>query len=183
MRIAPPVLAIAISIAMVGCYRPELDRCKVTCTDFCPGAQACLADGYCHADDDTQLCAADNDAMPPSLAIRALSAGYAHACAIDGASHLLCWGDNRALQIGVGSAVRREPHPTQINGPGGGTGWTAVAAGADHTCAIQAGNLICWGDDTMGQSGGLDSTVVETPTIADGSGTGWLAVSAGGRYT
>lgn len=186
MRIAPTRLALAttMALAIAGCYRPELARCKVTCTDFCPGAQACLADGYCHADDDPQLCAATaSDAMQPSLAIQALSAGFLHACAIDAATHLQCWGDNRALQIGVGSAVRREQHPTQINGPGGGTGWTAVAAGDGHTCAIQAGNLVCWGDDTMGQSGGLDRTVVETPTIADGSGTGWIAVAAGSRYT
>jgi alpha-tubulin suppressor-like RCC1 family protein len=62
--------------------------------------------------------------------------------------HLYCWGDNRRGQGGNGDAQRASiTHPTQI----GSTMWQSLAAGANHTCAVDLGSqLWCWGADDDG---------------------------------
>ncbi|MEE8371257.1 MAG: protein kinase [Sphingomonadales bacterium] len=49
---------------------------------------------------------------------------------------------------------------------------TAVAAGFRHTCALQAGGVLCWGDNVFGQS--------DVPALAR---TGVTAIAAGGHHT
>jgi alpha-tubulin suppressor-like RCC1 family protein len=54
--------------------------------------------------------------------------------------------------------------PTRI---GSDSDWTAIAAGADHTCGVRAGTLYCWGESNHGQVGdGVThmDTYVLTPT-------------------
>ena len=167
------------AFAGAGCYRPDLERCAITCTDFCPADQTCGGDGYCHADGDTEACGV----APP--AVGALAAGDHHACAIDADGHLRCWGDNREGQVGVGFATRRVLLGTQVDGPGGPGGWSWIDGGSDHTCGIKNAQLLCWGDDFGGQAGGPDSTRVEVPAtpVDPTTGTGWIAVAAGGRFS
>lgn len=66
-----------------------------------------------------------------------LVAGANHTCARSGAQ-IACWGDGRAGQVGApGSALA----PTIVPGS-----WTAVFAGADGTCALDAtAGVTCWG--------------------------------------
>lgn len=54
-----------------------------------------------------------------------------------------------------------------------------LAAGVWHTCAIAAGALKCWGDNSAGQLG--DATIAErhVPTVVTGMATGVTAVAAG----
>ena len=71
-----------------------------------------------------------------NLAVRTVSAGYAHACAVRLDGSLICWGLNNYGQA--------SPPP--------GT-FQQVSAGANHTCALSTdGTVACWGDDTYGQS-------------------------------
>ena len=174
------VLATAMVLTSAGCYRPELERCAVACTDFCPADQTCAADGYCHAPGDTERCGAAQST------IHALTAGDHHACAIDKDDHLLCWGANDDAQVGVGTGSRRELIPTRIEGAADAT-WSTVDAGRVHTCGTQRGihgdTLLCWGNDDSGQSGGAGAADIETPTSPQGSGEGWIAVAAGGRFS
>ena len=168
---------VVLAIAAVGCYRPDLAPCSVTCTDVCPGEQTCGDDGYCHAEGDTTSCTS------AQVAIRALTAGVHHACAIDDTGRLLCWGNNRNGQVGLDLVVERALIATAIDGPDGPLGWTAVDAGDYHTCGVQNGKLACWGYDSSGQSGGTDNSGVITPQIPMDSGTGWLTVSTGSLFS
>lgn len=89
-------------------------------------------------------------------AVAQISAGLDgnHACSVDSAGVLRCWGDNLYGQLGTDSQQTRNV-PTQI-----AEGFAEVAAGAEHTCAIsQLGGLWCWGRNVYGQlglSGGQD---------------------------
>jgi alpha-tubulin suppressor-like RCC1 family protein len=79
-----------------------------------------------------------------------LSAGYAHACMIDDAGHVDCWGWNGGGQLGVdgsGSrvAVRVAALPPNI---------ASIAGGTTHTCALTADAVVvCWGGNSLGELG------------------------------
>lgn len=85
-----------------------------------------------------------------------LAAGNNHACAIDNSGKLRCWGDNSNGQLGVESTARVEV-PTEV---GGVAGWTAISAGAQHTCGIREGIAFCWGGNDMGEVGGPSPVVI-----------------------
>ena len=82
--------------------------------------------------------------------VLAVSAGFGHSCAIQGASSsatsgtVFCWGEGGSLGNGtvLGSNV-----PVQVSAGNGfqNTAVTAIAAGGSQTCAIEAGMLWCWG--------------------------------------
>lgn len=104
------------------------------------------------------------DAPPRSISVpdSKLAAGSNHACAIDAASNLWCWGDNLEGQLGPSAPLRNgtpiDPQPTLTGA------WTAVAAGSRHTCGIHAGQIVCWGRNDQNQSGGNNpANTVELP--------------------
>ena len=74
------------------------------------------------------------------------------ACAIDTGGGLHCW----SYRTGYWSPLTLPGFGTE-NGPGliaGEVGWSAVAVGNDHACAIDAaGGLWCWGSNMYGQLG------------------------------
>jgi alpha-tubulin suppressor-like RCC1 family protein len=83
---------------------------------------------------------------------RALAAGYYHTCGIQSDGSLWCWGLNDNGQLGDGSLESRDT-PTQVGDPNDHT-WTAVAAGAAHSCATRSdGTMWCWGSNLYGQLG------------------------------
>jgi alpha-tubulin suppressor-like RCC1 family protein len=75
-----------------------------------------------------------------------------HACAVDRASSLFCWGRNAEGQLGLGDDVLRDV-PTLVE-----SGVVAVAVGRFTTCAVtSAGNLACVGKNDVGQLGTGDT--------------------------
>src|SRR5262249_12144547 len=64
-------------------------------------------------------------------------------------------------------------------------GVVALAAGADHTCALRAdGSIYCWGGNTTGQSGtAAGTTPVTTPAQVNGLGGPAIAITAGAMHT
>jgi len=61
---------------------------------------------------------------------------------------------------------------------------TAVAAGADHTCAIAGGGLKCWGKNDQGQLGRTGAvTSVPTPVDVEGLTSAVSVVGAGRVHT
>jgi alpha-tubulin suppressor-like RCC1 family protein len=134
----------------------------------------------------------------------AITAGYAHTCALLSGGTLECWGDNAYGELGTGSCTG----PQQCDNPDGAyacsttpvavpglSGVTAVAAGDDgtHTCALLSGGVECWGFDQLGELGNgtttgpqtctwgsFDYTTFTSPVAVSGL-TGATSVAAGGE--
>jgi alpha-tubulin suppressor-like RCC1 family protein len=77
--------------------------------------------------------------------------GGAHTCAIVGTGHMVeCWGASYLGQVGDGGYDNHST-PAAIAGI---AGVTDLAAGGEHTCAlVDAGGVMCWGDDRDGELG------------------------------
>jgi len=117
----------------------------------------------------------------------AVAAGRFHSLAIDAGGNLWGWGSNRYGQLGngnmgyyqIGDLTYEEPIPIQIKA---GTKWTAIAAGSDHSLAIDAdGNLWVWGHNYYGQLGNGNSGegAHELVPVQIRAGTKWSAIAAG----
>lgn len=62
--------------------------------------------------------------------------------------------------------------------------WTAVSAGASHTCGIKTDTTLwCWGGNDRGQLGVGDHADRYRPTQVADFPSGWTAVSAGNAFT
>lgn len=101
-----------------------------------------------------------------------VSIGASTTCAFTTGGALWCWGRNLAGQVGNGAAGPAVGAPVPI-----GVGWTAVATGLRHTCALGSGALTCWGDNTDGELGVPDPD----PPLAHVAGPAgsWTAFTAG----
>jgi len=85
----------------------------------------------------------------PLSNIELIAARDGHACAIDAAGVLRCWGENSAQQLGNGdTADQSTPVMTR-------TGVAQVAVGLLHTCVVlgATGAVECVGSDALGQRG------------------------------
>ena len=106
----------------------------------------------------------------------AISAGEYHTCALDPAGKAWCWGNNEAGQLGNGHIASDseipQSTPTRVAGD---QSFVAIAAGAEHTCAVDtAGHAWCWGRN--GQLGGTQLTATPhglhpTPVRVQGTQT------------
>lgn len=81
----------------------------------------------------------------------ALAAGAAHTCAIVAAGEVTCWGGGQSGQLGRGEAGSALTGGPRVPLPAAAT---ALAAGADFSCALLAdGRVVCWGGGARGQLG------------------------------
>jgi len=81
-----------------------------------------------------------------------VAAGRSHSCALTAGQDVLCWGANGSGQLGVPVAsVPRSSRPVKVDLGGKAT---AIATGANHSCAILTdGKIKCWGNNERGQLG------------------------------
>jgi alpha-tubulin suppressor-like RCC1 family protein len=108
----------------------------------------------------------------------AVAVGGLTACGVRG-SNLYCWGNNETAQVGdPGSPATSICTPTRIGAAGG---WTRVAVGMWHGCAIRAGELYCWGGNPQGQAGAAE-LVLDRPTRV-GAAADWTDLAAGAEVT
>lgn len=108
-------------------------------------------------------------------------AGVDHACGLNNAGDVYCWGKNDYGQLGNGAVSAGITHyPQRINL----TGVTKLALGAYHTCALTTDNkLICWGLNSNGQIGNGTNTNVLSPNPATPVLTSITDVTAGIGHT
>lgn len=107
----------------------------------------------------------------------AVAAGDGFSCAVTAAGSVSCWGRNDYGQLGDGT-TGASAVPVGVAGLTGGA--VAVAAGADHACAILAGGALrCWGRNDAGQLGIGSLVDSATPVDVPGLAAGVSAVSLG----
>jgi alpha-tubulin suppressor-like RCC1 family protein len=108
-----------------------------------------------------------SDLAAPAISV---VTGGADTCALLSGGTVECWGtsvqgglgiapDAGTLQCDFGSQC--STIPVAVSGL---TGVTSLAAGQDHTCALQAnGSVWCWGNNTTGQVGNGTTATAPTP--------------------
>ena len=106
-----------------------------------------------------------------------ISASGDNTCGLTSAGTIYCWGANRSGQTGQ-AATDSIPTPAPI----AGAGYTYVAVGRDHACALTPGGASCWGSNAFGQLGsGLPAGGFSpTPSAVSGTRT-FTSLSSGTR--
>jgi alpha-tubulin suppressor-like RCC1 family protein len=114
------------------------------------------------------------------LVIARMTAGDFHACALTARGVPWCWGTNFTGVLGIGQATGPEPLPLQV---GGGHHFTAISAGGEHTCALDADGMAwCWGQGGQGRLGTADGTNHFLPAAVQ-TDQRFVAVTAGFAHT
>ncbi len=120
---------------------------------------------------------------PPA---KAVAAGGSHTCALTASGQAKCWGANTFGELGNGAAGGlATPNPTPLGVAGLTAGVEAIAAGANHTCALTgAPKVVCWGSNQYGQLGGgaRSTQQAHAPAAVLGLGKA-LAIAAGDGHT
>ncbi len=112
--------------------------------------------------------------------VTAIAAGDGHTCAIKSGA-LYCWGDNSFGELGDGTIGTVADTPVAVLNMNSDV--TAVAAGRDHTCAVKAGALYCWGRNHESQLGDGTYSDQLTPTAVLNMSSGVTAVAAFDDHT
>ncbi len=131
-----------------------------------------------------------NSSIPVTVSgsFTAVSIGGAHTIGVHSDGTVWAWGNNGSGQLGNGTQDSKTS-PTQVSTPGGITGFTAIAAGGNHTLALDnLGNVWAWGLNSSGQLG--DNTLVNQNIpvrVLSSDGvtplSGVSAIAAGGAFS
>ncbi|HEU4410431.1 MAG TPA: hypothetical protein VFS43_34570 [Polyangiaceae bacterium] len=85
--------------------------------------------------------------------VQALSLGASHSCARLGGGEVRCWGRNESGQLGNNSQAN-SPRPVTVSETALPLqDVTALAVGANYSCALAGGQVRCWGANALGQLG------------------------------
>lgn len=88
-----------------------------------------------------------------NLGAEVVAAGNGHGCGIS-SGVLYCWGEGTKGQLGQGSYASSDaPQPVKQANGFENKRVTAVSAGTNFTCALEAGSVFCWGVNDSGQIG------------------------------
>ncbi len=114
------------------------------------------------------------DAGPPPASTGLLTGGGDHSCAEPTPADLRCWG--KRWDTGISFFDSPTPAATTLPGPS-----ETLVSGAEHTCAVVAGELLCWGLNDSGQLGRSSPRTVTTPVSVGGIAP--RTVASGRRHT
>ena len=123
-------------------------------------------------------------AVSGGLSFSALAAGGGFTCGLTSAGTAYCWGNNTSGQLGNYPPKDNVGIPTPVL-VSGGLSFSALAAGAAHTCGLtSAGAAYCWGLDLFGELGSspLTGNFSSTPQAVSG-GWSFVALTAGVYHT
>ncbi len=144
------------------------------------------------------------DALPAvnlgtSTAVRQVSCGFQHCCALLASGGVKCWGANDFGQLGLGDVETRGDGPEDMGDALpvldlGNTVITAVSCGGVHSCALfTTGVAKCWGLFKWGRLGfaGKDDNPGDEPgemggalrAVETGEEIPIASVAAGNRHT
>ncbi len=130
-----------------------------------------------------------NNVFDDFPAVKNISLGMYHTCAVTKSEDLYCWGRNDYYQLGSGDN-NNKLYPTKVIGENGDSflNILSVSAGDNHTCAItKDGNLYCFGKNDYYQLGTGDDYEYSYPTRVIDNTNEYLSniiqVSLGESYT
>mgnify|MGYP003582227952 CR=1 FL=1 len=127
--------------------------------------------------------------IPAGMAIRQISVGANHTCAISMENKAYCWGANGSGQLGDTTTSQRTSPVLVTNGVmTAGTTFRSINAGFTETCAIASNNsAYCWGynnTDQLGNGGSPDRRAPDLVLQGDvPAGTKFRQVTAGNGHT
>ena len=108
--------------------------------------------------------ALENASLGTDRSVKTIAPGNYHSCVLRDNGDVKCWGANLYASLGQGDTMRRDGRPALMGNNlrkvnlGAGRSATALAVGADHSCAIlDDGSVKCWGDNSKGELGLGDS--------------------------
>ena len=123
-------------------------------------APACGVPGITGASDRGPSPAGSDSPRPVAggLSFRTIGTGNGFTCALTPAGEAWCWGFNERGELGAGDAITvtrdSSPHKSRPIRVAGGHGFTTLAVGDHHSCALTAeGDAWCWGDNIAGALG------------------------------
>jgi len=128
--------------------------------------------------------------LPPerisgTVAFRALGLGPQHACGVSTQGRAYCWGSNEYGQLGGAGtwlSCYAQPCAIQPVPVAGGMTFSAVVAGAVHSCGLRRdGRAYCWGSNQNGQLGVAGPGMSTTPVAVSG-GHRFKALTSGLNY-
>ena len=114
-------------------------------------------------------------------AFLSIDGGRGHTCGLTPGDEILCWGSNAHGELGVGDtqppATPGRVTPTQVIRD---QAYRAVSAGADYSCAVDAGGVgYCWGSGGQAQLGTTLTSDRSQPTVVRTRGFRTISASMG----
>lgn len=149
---------------------------------------------YCWGDDDRgQLGNGPAQASPVPVQLEdfgaavQLAAGTSHTCARTAKGEVFCWGDNTHGQLQTSSLSPLKELPNKALLIPLSAGVRSIAAGGDHTCAIDRDwQTRCWGSGSYGMHGNDDDSpgdVFGAATTVPVDAIGFHELSLGAYHT
>jgi alpha-tubulin suppressor-like RCC1 family protein len=170
VAVAGPLPGANLSQITAGAY--------VTCALDAAGAAFCwgynvygeLGDGA-NSNADVPV-AVDTSGVLAGKTLTQINASWYHACAVDTAGAVFCWGRNSYGQLGnASSADSNVPVAVDASGALAGKDLTQVTTGAYDSCGLDAaGSAYCWGYDAYGELGDGSTTSSSVPVAVDTGG-------------
>ena len=117
-----------------------------------------------------------------SSGVKSVSVGGTFACALTTPGGVRCWGSGSLGQLGDGQLTSSY---VPVTPTGLASGVAAVAAGAQHACALMtAGGVRCWGWNNYGETGDQSgATTTPQPIEVAGLPTNVVGVYVGGYHS